>query len=75
MKSTHAKISPQETIFEVNNDDLLNQVTEDLKKLDLNFYTYQTEVRARGNQPLLMKDILKIESFQDKTCKSCLFFR
>ena len=53
MKSTHAKISPsEETIFEVNNDDLLNQVTEDLKKLDFNFYTYQTEVRARGNQPL-----------------------
>lgn len=75
MKSTHAKISPsEETIFEVNNDDLLNQVTEDLKKLDFNFYTYQTEVRARGNQPLLMKDILMIENFQAKTCKSCLFF-
>lgn len=68
MKSTHVKISPSETIFEVNNDDL-----EDLKKLDFN--SYQAEVRARGNQPLLMKDILKIESFQAKTCKSCLFFR
>lgn len=76
MKSIHAKISPsEETIFEVNNDDLLNQVTEDLKKLDFNFYTYQAEVRARGNQPLLMKDILMIENFQAKTCKSCLFFR
>lgn len=71
MKSTHAKISPpEETIFEVNNDDL-----EDLKKLDFNFYTYQAEVRARGNQPLLMKDILKLESFQANACKSCLFFR
>lgn len=70
MKSTHAKISPsEEAIFEVNNDG----ATEDLKKLDFNFCTYQAEVRA--NQPLLMKDILKIENFQAKTCKSCLFFR
>ena len=76
MKSTHTKISPsEETIFEVNNDYLLNQVTEDLKKLDFDFYKYQAEVRARGNQPLLMKDILMIENFQAKTCKSCLFFR
>ena len=49
MKSTHTKISPsEETIFEVNNDYLLNQVTEDLKKLDFDFYKYQAEVRARG---------------------------
>ena len=41
MKSTHTKISPsEETIFEVNNDYLLNQVTEDLKKLDFDFYKY-----------------------------------
>ena len=75
MKFTHANISPQETTFEVNNDDLSIQVTEDLKKIDFNFYTYQAEVRARGNQPYLMKDILKIENSQAKTCKSCLFFR
>ncbi len=55
-----------------------NQILEDLKKVDLNgfnFYTYQAEVRARGNQPYLMKDILKIENSQAKTCKSCSFFR
>ena len=67
MKLTHANISPQETTFEVNDDDFLIQVTEDLKKIDFNFYTYQAEVRERGNQPYLMKDILKIESLQAKT--------
>lgn len=67
MKLTHANINPQETVFEVNNGDL--------KKIDFNFYTYQAEVRERGNQPYLLKDILKIENSQAKTCKSCLFFR
>lgn len=71
MKLTHANISPRETTFEVNNDDLLIQLTKE----DFNFYTYQSEVRARGNQPYLLKDILKIENSQAKTCKSCLFFR
>lgn len=72
MKYAHVYISPQKTSFE---DDLLSIVTEDLNKIDFNFDTYQAQVRARGNQPYLMKDILKIENSQAKTCKSCLFFR
>ena len=83
MKLTHANKINDLNIVETNfqlehNDDSGNQILEDLNKIDsngFNFDMYQSEVRARGNQPYLLKDILEIENSQAKTCKSCLFFR
>ena len=83
MKLTHANKINDLNGVEINfqlehNDDSGNQILEDLEKIDsngFNFDMYQSEVRARGNQPYLLKDILKIENSQAKTCKSCLFFR
>lgn len=65
-----------ENIKLTDNDERLNfGIDTDFDGDDLNYYTYITNVKSRGNQPYSISDFSKIESKQTRTCKSCSFFR